>query len=415
VNVLLKNAGSTAVESANVGVRWFRSARDIGPGFWKQCWPESAEGMWWYQLLEDSKLEDQFEFYYGLISVNGTTAGILPVFLMNMPLELAMPAPIMAVLHLLAPLFPNIIYQRTLFVGSVCADEGSIGLDPSIDLRSIAVELENEISSLAVRSGAPMIVWKDLRKEVLTALEPAVREGRLFKMVSYPGTVVDLPKGSFETYLGTLTNGHRHNLKKKLKRSCAAVELTTEIVQYPDERTIDEIFGLFLQTYERATTKFEKLTKEFFLQASRLSDAHFVILRNPVDNRIVAFMLCFQLGKLVINKFIGIDYARPKEWFLYFRLWQAAVVWSMSVGATQLQSGQTGYRPKIDVGHQLIPLFNLCKHRNPLVHAVYQRIGGTVSASSLDKDLQIFFEAHPEKNIQIPSGGESQAPGSSGR
>jgi len=32
----------------------------------------------------------------------------------------------------------------------------------------------------------------------------------------------------------------------------------------------------------------------------------------------LAFMLCFDMGERVINKYIGLDYGRPKEWSLYF-------------------------------------------------------------------------------------------------
>ncbi|MHB8744469.1 MAG: hypothetical protein ACYC9L_15290, partial [Sulfuricaulis sp.] len=109
----------------------------------------------------------------------------------------------------------------------------------------------------------------------------------------------------------------------------------------------------------------------------------------------VAFMLCFKLGDHVINKFIGIDYQKPKEWFLYFRLWAAAVDWSLAQGAKSIQSGQTGYAPKIEIGHELVPLTNYCAHSNPLIHWIYATVTKTVNWNTLDEDLAIYLKAYP--------------------
>ena len=124
---------------------------------------------------------------------------------------------------------------------------------------------------------------------------------------------------------------------------------------------------------------------------------HFVILREKTDGAMLAFMLCFDFGSQIINKFIGIDYARPKQWLLYFRLWEAALDWALARGAGSIQSGQTGYAPKIEVGHRLVPLTNYCAHRNPLIHWVYAQVAKSVSWATLDQDLARHLEAHPVK------------------
>ena len=112
----------------------------------------------------------------------------------------------------------------------------------------------------------------------------------------------------------------------------------------------------------------------------------------------VAFMLCFKIGDRVINKFIGIDYSRPEQWCLYFRLWDAALDWVLTTGAKEFQSGQTGYRAKIDVGHSLVPLTNYCRHSNPIVHRIYALVCSKITWTTLDDDLKVFLAAHPEDN-----------------
>jgi hypothetical protein len=403
IMIKLLEASLNSVSANDNRVEWFSSARDISEQLWRESWPAKTEAAWWYQLLEDSGLEDQFAFHYGVIYLAGKAVGIVPAFIMDVPLELVMPPLVVTLMSALKPLFPKVGFQRTLFIGSPCADEGSLGLVHGVQLHQVAHCVQSAAESLAKRAGAPMLVWKDFAGETLSQLQFVAQTKKLFPMVSYPGTVVALPAGDFPEYLQSLSSSHRHNLNKKLKRSKKIADLTCSVVQSPDEATLVEIFGLFTQTYEKATTKFERLDLQFFRNAAQLREAHFVILREKTNNQMVAFMLCFDVGsKMIINKFIGIDYDRPKDWFLYFRLWEAAVSFAMSRGATQLQSGQTGYRPKIDVGHRLIALFNLCKHENPLVHALYAAISQSITADSLDNDLAVFFKAHPAQSIVVP-------------
>jgi predicted N-acyltransferase len=216
-------------------------------------------------------------------------------------------------------------------------------------------------------------------------------------VVSFPGTIVAL-EGGRDAYFAALKGSRRHVLKKKLRRSAARADLRAEVVQQPDEATLDAVFALFWQTYEQAETKFERLNRRFFSCIARAPQSHFILLREARSTELVAFMLCFDLGEKVINKFIGIDYRWPREWLLYFRLWDAALDWALARGARAIQSGQTGYAPKIETGHRLVPLTNYCAHRNPLVHAAARLCARRIDWSTLDDDLARFLRAHPASN-----------------
>jgi predicted N-acyltransferase len=223
----------------------------------------------------------------------------------------------------------------------------------------------------------------------------------LFPSLSYPGTIVELPGATMEDYIQSLKGSHRHNLKKKLKKSKEKVKLERIVLQNPDQAQLDEIFALFWQTYEKGETKFERLTPQFFSSIARKPNSWFVLLRESATGKLVAFMLCFKLKDRVINKFIGIDYTRPSDWFLYFRLWEASVEWVIQTGSKEFQSGQTGYRGKIDVGHKLVPLLNYCRNRSPLFQELYRRVGPTITWGELDRDLDTFIKAHPEQEFHL--------------
>ena len=49
------------------------------------------------------------------------------------------------VLQGLAKFFPRVGYQRTFFVGSPCADEGTIGLVPGVGLAEVIGELRGAV------------------------------------------------------------------------------------------------------------------------------------------------------------------------------------------------------------------------------------------------------------------------------
>ena len=110
----------------------------------------------------------------------------------------------------------------------------------------------------------------------------------------------------------------------------------------------------------------------------------------------IAFMLCFDMGDRLINMFIGMDYSRPKEWLLFFRLWEAVVDLALSRGFSAVVSGRSSYEVKIEVGHKLIPLNNYCRHRNIFLHGIYHFLAQRVDWASLDEALARFLKAHPD-------------------
>jgi len=377
-----------------VSVRWVQSADAIPAELWEQCFPPPLEGRWWYAALEHAGLEDQFTFSYALLMRGGDAIGIAPAFLMDVPLDIVAPPSLARLLRSLGAWFPRLRYQRTLFIGSPCSDEGAVGLAPGVRLRDVTAIIQDAANERARAAVASAIVWKDFPGTAAAELDVLCTERSLFKLVSYPGTIVPRLEGSFEGYLKILNAAKRNSLKRKLKRSRAMGALDVSVIQHPDEPLLNEIFNLFWQTYLNGKTSFERLTPQFFRLIAGEDVSHFILLRVPETGKLAAFMLCFHLGDRVINKFIGLDYAYARDWHLYFRLWEEAVDWASKSGATELQSGQTGYMAKLDLGHKLAPLTNYCMHRNPFIHRLFDFAARYISWSTLDDDLEIYLRAH---------------------
>ena len=375
-------------------VNWVDSESEIAPELWQAYFPAPYEGHWWYQVMERCGIQDQFTFLYAVVSDSSGTIAIAPAFVMNVPMRLVLPPAILPLANLIGHIVPSALYQRTLFIGSPCSDEGHVGMLDGVNRLAVLNSIELAMVSKAKQLQASMRVWKDFPQQY--AIDFTSLNAHLFKVVSFPGTSVELPDATKDGYLATLKSSRRNKLKKKL-RLAAESPVDVEVIQQPDSEILNELFNLFWQTYEKGGTKFERLNRKFFDLIAAETNSHFVILREQSNGKIVAFMLCFALGDQVINKFIGIDYQQPKEWFLYFKLWEAAVDWAAGIGAKSIQSGQTGYAPKIELGNQLVPLTNYCAHLNPVINWVYAKIAKTINWDTLDADLAIYLKAYPDE------------------
>jgi GNAT acetyltransferase-like protein len=377
-------------------VEFFETASQIPNDLWDACFQPPAEGRWWYETLEQSGIEDQFTFFYGLIKQLACPVGIAPIFVMDVPVDQVAPQQFLRLLRLVGKIVPSVLCQRTLFVGSPVLDESGVGLISHVDRRAALLSLQVALEKKADQLRAPMIVWKDFPESSWADLNWLSQKRRLFRVVSFPNTIVEFRSHRKEDYFVAMKGSRRHNLKKKLRRSREQVELGAEIVQRPDSKTLDDIFGLFWRTYEKSDTKFVRLNRKFFEVIAEKQAVLFIVLREQSTGEMIAFMLCLDMGERLIDLFIGMDYGRPKQWMLYFRLWEAAVDLALSRGFAAIVSGRSSYAIKIEMGHKLVPLNNYCRHRNIFLHHIYRILAQRVEWASLDDALARFLKAHPE-------------------
>ncbi|CAM8345791.1 BioF2-like, acetyltransferase domain containing protein [Candidatus Methylopumilus universalis] len=389
-----------------LSLEWLNSESQIPQALWDTCFPAPYEGQWWYRSLECAHLEEQFTFTYGLISLNGEPIAIAPAFVKDVPIELVMPPMILPIVKLISKIIPSFLYQRTFFIGSAGSDEGHIGIDPKILKAQTVTQddiflcVQEAAEKQAQKYKAAMLVWKDFPNIYHQTLATISKSKKLFPLISFPSALVTLEGGNTDDYINSLKSSRRDQFLKKLKKALPA-PLDVSIVHLPDNQTLHQLYRLFSRTYSKGKTKFEELTPEFFEFISREKEAHFIVLRHQSSQEIVAFMLCFDLKGHVINKFIGIDYDAPRDWFIYFRLWIEAVNWSYKIGAKTIQSGQTAYPAKIETGHELINLTNFCKHRNRFMHEICKKVASLVNWDTLDPDLAVYLKAYPEEKPDI--------------
>ena len=168
-------------------------AADIDAQLWDACFPPPLEGRWWYETLDASGLEAQFQFLYALVDKDGDAVAIAPAFLMDLPIGLVVPPALAPAFALIGRIAPAMNYQRTLFVGSPCADQGTVGALPGTERGAVLDALQTALRLKANELGASMLVWKDFPAADSEHLAALARGAGLFPAVSFPGTAVALP------------------------------------------------------------------------------------------------------------------------------------------------------------------------------------------------------------------------------
>ncbi len=385
-------------DPATLSVEFAETERNIPDDLWAACFTPQQEGRWWCRLAENAGLEKQFRIFYAVVRRNGEPAGIVPMFTMELSLDFIVPDGMVPLLAGIGKMFPNLSQPKILFIGSPCADEGIMGFLPSVDRRAALLCVQEAIETEAPKRGAGLILWKDFPESYDADFAWLSERKGLFRMTSFPGTVIDFASANKADYFAGMKGSRRYNLRQKLRDSARHLDAEIEIIQRPERAVLDAIFKLFVQTRDKADTQFEQLDLKFFEQAALEPTAYFILVRERATLDIVAFMLCFDLGGVVINKYVGLDYSRPKEWYLLFRLADAAIDWTLARGGRALQSGQTGYFAKISQRHRLVPLTIHGKHLNPAFHWICKLVTRRVRWATLDDDLAVYVKAHPDAN-----------------
>jgi len=125
--------------------------------------------------LEQSELEDQLAFLYGVIERDGVAVGIAPAFLMDFPLSLVAPAALQPLVRWLAASR----IPRTLFVARLAPTKARSASPPASTRKDALLALQQPAQHTHARWGPRSWLWKDFA--------PATAAGArgLFPVVSF--------------------------------------------------------------------------------------------------------------------------------------------------------------------------------------------------------------------------------------
>jgi predicted N-acyltransferase len=333
---------------------------------WDAFFADCPEGYWFYETLEQSRLAE-FAFHYLLAYRQERLAAIIPFFTAAFDGNTVLESGIRKIVSAVRTVAPQFLIFKTLFCGSPFGEQGLLGIAPDVsDKKALLHALTLELKDFCKRQGLALIIFKDFSKQDTPVLDLLGGQG-FFKTDSFPSAIIDLPYTTFDDYLASLSNGARKDLRRKLKKASNTGGLSTKVVARVDD-IIDDIYRLYMNTYTAGATKFEKLTRDFFLKAAKNAGPGCRYFLYYINGMLAAFNLCFTHENLLIDKFIGFDYDIARQYSLYFVSWCVNVQWCIDNGITRYQVGQTDYEPKTRLGCRLVPLYAYVSHTNGLVN-----------------------------------------------
>ena len=358
----------------------------IDQGAWDAVFGDIPESYPFYRTLGNSELPE-FVFYYLVIYHDSEIVLIAPLFSTDFNLDIAVEGRLLKVIKLIRKAFPRFLVSNTLFCGSPFGEYGVIGIrdnfrsDPELIRQLLA-----GIKDLASKINTPLTIFKDFPQEGTSFLDVLKHRG-FTKTESFPTVLLELNFSSFEEYLKSLGSSTRKGLNKKLRQAYSRGNIEVKLVQHVAGQ-IDQIIKLYESTYHNGSTKFERLTKKFFLQVSDDLREHTRFFLYYVDGSLAAFNLCFVYKDLLIDKFIGFNYDISNRFNLYFVSWAYNIKWCIDNSLYYYHPGQTDYEPKIRLGGKVIPLYAYLRHKNIFFNILLKLLALLLKPDNFDEDIR---------------------------
>jgi len=370
-----------------ISCRILDSVTKINKQDWDSLFGSGPEGYSFYQTIEESGLEE-FVFHYLVLLRAGKVAAIAPLFITDFNLDIACEGCLKDIIGVIRKLIPRFLMLKTMFCGSPFRENGALGIraDTVEEKASLIKELIERMRAFSREKSIPLIIFKDFLKEGLAGLDVFEAQG-FFRVGSFPSVAAELNFSSFNEYLNSLSYSTRKSLRRKLKKANSQNNIQVKVVERVDD-IIQDVHRLYVNTYHNGTTKFERLTPQFFINAARNLTPHAKFFLYYVDGKLSAFNLCLIYKDLFIDKFIGFDYDIARRYALYFLSWCFNVEWCLKNSIRVYQTGQTDYYPKLKLGGKLIPLYVYLRHRNALANLLIRLLARVLKPDNFDTDIK---------------------------
>lgn len=357
---------------------------------WTACFPGEAEGWEYYRACGNDLAAAVFDD-------RGLVLGA-PLFRMEYRLDTPLQGRAAAVAQRLGEAVPGLMRWGMLGVGSPLTERCHVavrpGLSPQDRARALSVLLAL-LEGEAARTGARLVVFKDVAEPDAGWLAPALGAHRYTAVGSLPVAVLDLDGQDAAGYLASLSAATRKDLKRKLKsRALVRVEHRSGIDGIAAE--IDALYDSTRRNSQLRYGEFEDLPPGYFQNVARMQPGSARFVLYWVGDRLAAFNLLLVQPDRVIDKFLGMAYPLAREHNLYAVSWMENVRFAMDSRRPLLQAGQTAYASKLRFGSHLAPSTNFVHCRTGVLNRIIRWAAPWLALDRWDPDLQAFRDRHPD-------------------
>jgi hypothetical protein len=354
---------------------------------WRHAGSGSRHDHRFFELVDDTIRQD-FEYSYLVLKgPRGDLQGIQPVFVHPQDLLGGLGGPLSSAVAWLRKKAPGVLKLRTLMVGSPVGEGvlGAAGEDPSCFARALA----DALLPAAQRLRTPLIVLKEFPAEYRPAFRVFLERGYT-RIPSMPYAALDLNFEDFEEHMRrSLSSSVRKDLRRKFRDAAAASPLSMHVTNDISD-SVDELYPLYLQVYERSSLRFERLTPEYLVRLGRdLPDrTRFFVWTQ--GRRPVAFNVCTLHDGVLWAEYLGLDYRCALDLHLYFVVMRDEINWCCRNGVRRYCSTSLNYDPKLHLRFRLLPLDLYVRHVNGCVNRILGRVVPWLTPANRDATLRLF-------------------------
>jgi Peptidogalycan biosysnthesis/recognition len=354
---------------------------------WSHAFEHERKDYRYYEIVEDTILQGFDYRYFAIKDLNGDVCAVQPFFILDQDLLAGATRRIGSVIKAIRSIWPRFMRLRVLMVGCA-AGEGHLdnadAMPPDCQSQLLASAIVPEASKLKVS----LIVLKEFPAKYRSTLQCFLRHG-FTRVPSLPMTKLNIDYASFADYMNkALNSATRTKLRRKFRAAQAApIEMCVVRDITP---TVDDIYPLYLQVYERSKLHFEKLSKEYFCKLGRMmpDKVRFFVWRQ--NGRIVAFTLCMIDGDEIHAEYIGLDYSVALDLHLYHYAVRDMITWSIANGYKWFRSSALNYDPKLHLRHRLDPVDLYVRHISKIKNPLLKLILPLIEPTRYDKTLKKF-------------------------
>jgi predicted N-acyltransferase len=359
---------------------------------WATSFADHRQDHRYYRIVEDTIVQG-FEYHYFVLEdAQGTAKAIQPFFILDQDLLGGAGKFLQGMAGGVRKIFPRFLFMRTLMVGCA-AGEGHLDGDPNDKAGWVARNLHSVLRKYARQAKASLIVMKEFPAAYRQAMACMSSDGYA-RVPSFPMTRLRIDFPDFETYVSTtLSKNARKSVRRNLREAetAGAIELTVvkDITPF-----IDEVYPLYLQVFEHATLRFEKLTKEYLCRLGQeMPDkTRFFIWR--LKGKAVAIAVTMVNGDTLYDLYLGMDYPLALDLHLYYYTFRDVLTWAIDQGLKRYCSTPLGYDPKLRLGCDLMPLDLYVRHRSSFINLFMKRILPYLEPTRNDATLKAFKNYH---------------------
>jgi len=347
---------------------------------WERLFPADPEGYAYHLAFAEAGVAD-FTTFLLVIERAGEVLAALPAFITDYRLDATVQGRLKRLTDWLGRRFPKLLAVRLLCLGSPVTDSARLGVPAALrqDAQLLRA-LSEAVDAVASQEGIGLIAYKDVLERDREWLDGPLGQAGYTVLANMPvaRNAIDFP--STEAYLAGFSKAARKDLRRK-GRAWDQVSIE-EVAGTPGE--LAAIHRLYLNCYAKSELKFEQLTEDFFRKVGEHlgENCRFVLYR--AAGQLIGFNLLVHRNGLLIDKYLGMDYAAARPFNLYFLSWMHNLEMCLRDGFHTFQSGQGAYATKKHLRAELEMTWLYFRHRNPLLNLVFRGLGRVLAYGNFD-------------------------------